>query len=148
MAWLEQLGRGNLPATVAVGALAVALPLTFPRIRPVLLPVVKGGAKIFLEAEWGADGDIADALVDETMDALTDVLSQSAQADRREAARAAVGTFKRRARSHARRWGRDDKDRGARYDRRVTKLRRAVSRARMRSGEPLWDEIAGFIVEE
>lgn len=152
MAWFEELAGRNMTLAATV-ALAAALPAMFPKLRPALLPVVKGSAKIFLEAEWGADGDLADGLVDETISALGKILSQPAataadQNRQRETAAAAVGKFKRHAHAHASRWGRNEADRSVRYGRRIAKLRRAVSRKQTQNSEPLWDDIAGLIAEE
>jgi hypothetical protein len=131
MALLDDVLKPNPAAAVGLGVLALALPVAFPALRPQLAAVAKAGIKLFLEAEFGASGELMDRFVDETVDALLQVTSSGTEAERKRAAEAAVHEFKATARRRARRHGWDEEDARRRYDRQLAKLRRRLDRERL-----------------
>ena len=131
MALVEDILKGNLLAVAAVGATAIVLPKMFPNLSPPLRSAIKSGVSLFLESEAEAEGGIIGRLADEAMESVLASLSGPGSADERhQAAQAAVEDFKRTAHARARRYGRDDRGRAARYKRHIAALRRKLERAR------------------
>jgi len=133
VALLEDMLKGNLLTAAAVGATALVLPKVLPDLSPQLRSVVKGVFSLFLESESEAEGGIIDRLADNALkNVLSGLSSPGSPEDRQKAADAAVENFKRTAHARARRYGRDDADRSARYHRHVASLHRALSREKSR----------------
>ena len=133
MALLDDLLKGKAATAVGLSVVALAVPVIFPALRPQWAALVKSGARLFFEAELGADNEIMDRLVDATVDGLLAVMSGGSEEDRKRAAEAEVHAFKAMARARAHRKGWDEADRQARYHRHVSNLRYKVSC--LRSGE-------------
>ena len=70
MALLDDVLKAGPVPLVGLGVVALALPYFFPALRPQFEAVFKSGAKLFLEAELGADDAIADRFVDAAVGAL------------------------------------------------------------------------------
>ncbi|MGH1570944.1 hypothetical protein ACRAWG_10000 [Methylobacterium sp. P31] len=88
---------------------------------------MKGGAKIFFEAEGGAEGDIIDNLAEKAVDQLADAMARDTPEERKQASAAVIASYKRRARARADRLGGNGRDRDARFDRHMARLRRKIS---------------------
>ena len=73
---IEDLVKGNPVTFVGIGVATLALPYLFPALRPQVAAVLKSGAKLFLEAEIGADNQVLDSLVDSTVDRLLNVTAK------------------------------------------------------------------------
>lgn len=135
MALVEDVLSSGTGVVAVVGVTALAVPAVAPHLSPPLRSVLKAGLNLFLEAESEAEGGIikglADAAVHQAMAALS---GPGTEAQRRDAARAAMQRYRHRAHARARRYGRDDGDRKARYDRHMRGLHQAVARARQRPG--------------
>jgi hypothetical protein len=95
--------------------------------------VFKSGAKLFLEAELGADDAIADRFVDAAVGALFQATAHGTDEERKQKAESQVKRFVGRAHAGARRRGWDEEDAERRYHRRLRKLDHALERARHRA---------------
>lgn len=130
MALLGDMLKGNLITAVAVGATALVLPKVLPDLSPPLRSMVKNGLSLFLDSESEAEGGIIDRLADDALKNVLANLSGPGSDDKQRAgAHAAVERFKQTAHRRARRYGRDEGDRSARYKRHIAALRRALNRA-------------------
>jgi hypothetical protein len=133
MALLEDMLKGNLVIAAALGATALVLPKLLPDLSPQLRSVVKSGLSLFLESESEAEGGIIDRLAYNALRNVLKGLSGPGSAEEREnAAQAVVAHYKRTAHRRARRYGRDQGDRSARYASHIVALRRALDRDRSR----------------
>ena len=132
MALVDDLLKGNIVTAVGLGVVALAVPIVFPALRPQWASLVKSGARLFFEAELGADNEVMDRLVDATVDGLLAVMSTGSEEDRKRAAAAEVHAFKAVARARAHKNGWDETDRKRRYHRHVAQLRHKVSHLRSR----------------
>jgi len=115
-----------------VGLGLVAVPFFVPALRPQFAAVLKSGAKLFLEAELGADEVLTDRLVDAAVDALVQTPPHGTEEQRRENAESKVNRFVSAARAGAQRRGWDELDVERRYQRHLAKLEHALSRAGQR----------------
>jgi len=118
---------------LGLGVLGLALPLLFPALRPQFASFVKSGAKLFLEAELGAEGALADRLVDAAVDALAGASSHGSDDHRKERTEHEIDRFVSAACAAAQRRGWDEEDAERRYRRHVAKLDSALSQARYRA---------------
>jgi hypothetical protein len=118
---------------VGLGVLGLALPFLFPALRPQFAFLVKSGAKLFLEAELGAEGALADRLVDAAIDGLMGASSHSSDEHRKEWTEHEIDRFVSAACAAAQRRGWDEQDAERRYRRHVAKLDSALSQARRRA---------------
>jgi hypothetical protein len=147
MAILEDVLEGNIVVAAAVGATALILPKVLPDLPPRLRSLVKSGVSLFLEAESEAEGGIINRLADTALKNVLHSLSGPGSTEDRESrARAAVEDFKRTADERARRYGRDESDRAARYTRHIEALRDALGRERSRhkgAGASMLDHLLG-----
>ncbi|MDT7953839.1 MAG: hypothetical protein RQ966_20250 [Acetobacteraceae bacterium] len=133
MALLEDLLKGNIVTAVAMGATALVLPKVMPDLSPPLRSAVKGIVSIFLESESEAEGGIIDRLAGTALKNVLHGLSTPGSTDHQQhAAHAAVEDFKRTAHARARRYGHNDADRSARFNRHIAALRRALDREKSR----------------
>src|SRR5690242_975594 len=130
MALLDDVLKPAPATVVGLGVLALAVPVAVPALRPQWAAIVKAGVKLFLEAELGAEGELIDRLVDETVDALLAAISRGTEAERKRAAETAVRRFEVTARRRAHRHGRGEGDRERRYERHLAKLRHRLERER------------------
>lgn len=130
MAIIEDLLKGNPAAAAGVALAAVAAPLVIPSLRPQWAAFVKAGAKLFVEAEFGAEGEIIDKLVDAAVDNLSTALANPDESKREAAAQAVVRDFEACAHARSQRKGWDKADTAARYRRHMFKLRDAVMKMR------------------
>ncbi|MGH1574237.1 hypothetical protein ACRAWG_30845 [Methylobacterium sp. P31] len=147
---MDDLLKGNPITAIGIGAAVVAVPVLFPSLRPQWAAAVKGGTKLFLEAEGGAEGDIIDGLAEKAIDQLVDAIAHHEPEQRREAAAAVISGYKRQARARADRHGYDEKDRAARFHRHMARLRHKVARRHARASDDKkasWDRIATMIGE-
>ncbi len=119
---------------VAFGVIALAAPALIPGLRPELRPLLKSAAKLFVEAEFDADGGIIASLADATIDELIDTVTRSPPDQRDRRIEHSVRRFARRARARSTRMGRDDRDRQTRYGRHVRIMRDRLARERARRG--------------
>ena len=150
MALVDDLLKGNPVAALGLGAAALAVPILFPSVRPQWAAAVKGGAKIFLEAEGGAEGDIIDNLAEKAIDQLADAMSRDTPEERKQASATVIANYKRRARTRADRFGRNGKDRDARFERHMARLRRKISHRHAKASRnegAHWAHVEGLISE-
>jgi hypothetical protein len=135
MAWVDGILTGNTGVAIAVGASVLAVPVLVPHLSPPARSALKSVLTLVLEAESIAEGgiirELADAAVKQAIQALS---GPGPQAQRDAAAREVVRRYHHRARSRARRHGRDAHDKDARYQRHDRGLRKAVAAARERPG--------------
>ncbi len=129
---LEDIVKAEPGAAIAVGLLVLAAPVLVPSLRPELRPILKSAAKLFVEAEFGADGAIIEQLADAAIDDILDAGARGSEPERNSRIEARVQRFTRRARHRAQRMGRDEADRQARYRRHVHILQRRLSLGRAR----------------
>jgi hypothetical protein len=128
MAFVEDvLESGNIMTGVAIGALSLVLPAIFPAIRGPMIAVLTAGATLFVEAEFEVEGEAVEALVETTMEVLSEAVAGS-ETELHQAAETTLRQFTHRARTRSNRWGRDEKDRAARHRRHTTALKRAMER--------------------
>lgn len=139
MAVLEDL---PVPKSVLGLSLAiVALPFAFPSLRPLWATAVKGGVKLYLEANAEAQAGLIDTLVESAVDQLIDAVAKPAE-ERDEKIPEIVSEFKDKARRRSNRKGRSPKDRDLLYDRHMSKLRRRLARLENNpSTQPHMEEI-------
>jgi hypothetical protein len=133
MAIIEDALKSSPVQAVGLGLLAFALPFFVPAIRPQFAAILKIGAKLFLEAEFEADGAIIDELVDATLDSLLNATSQGSEEERKRAAEHQLGQFLSAARAGARRRGWHEEDAKARYHRHLAKLEHGIRRVHHRA---------------
>jgi len=146
----------NIEIGAGVALTAAAAMLLLPRLAPNLAgpmrSIAKTGLTLFLESETELDGELIESLVDTTMKELGSVLSsRGTEAEKQHAAHAAIRRFKHKARSRAHRWGWDEADRSARYDRHMRKLHRAIAHKRDQSSgqaAQTLDKVADTIMED
>jgi hypothetical protein len=118
---------------VGLGIVGLAIPLLVPGLRPQFATVVKAAAKLFLEAELGADNELNDRLVDAAIDALVSASSHGSDAHRTEQAERQVHRFVSAACVAAHRRGWDEQDIERRYHRHLSKMDAALSRTTHRA---------------
>jgi hypothetical protein len=118
---------------VGLGILGLALPFLFPALRPQFAMLAKSSAKLFLEAEIGADSALTDRLVDAAVDALVGASSHGSDEHRKEHAEREIDRFVAAASAAAERRGWDEQDTKRRYHRHLAKLDSALSHARHRA---------------
>ena len=111
-----------------VGLGLVVLSFFVPGLRPQFAAVLKSGAKLFLEAELGADEALTDRLVDAAVDNLVQAAVYGTEEQRKENAEAEVKRFVSAARAGAQRRGWDERDVERRYHQHLGKLDHALSR--------------------
>jgi hypothetical protein len=131
----DVLKAGSVPL-LGLGVAALALPYFFPALRPQFAAVLKSGAKLFMEAELGADDAIADRFVNAAVDALFQATAHGTEEERKEKAEHQINRFVSRAHARARQRGWDEQDAERRYHRRLHKLDHALERARHRADPP------------
>lgn len=148
MAISDRLFKAGAAPALAVGLAVLAIPILFPRWRPQWAAALKAGAKVFLEAEEGAEGEIIDALAERAIDELADAVANVAPVERDRAAGAVVRAYKARARERAERLGWSDRDRAHRYQRHVDRLHRAAARRIAGSSvhtRQAWEEVRAHL---
>ena len=133
MALLADVLKAGPVPLVGLGVVALALPYFFPALRPQFEAVFKSGAKLFLEAELGADDAIADRFVDAAVGALFHATAHGTDDERKQKAESQINRLVGRAHAGARRRGWDEQDAERRYHRRLRKLDHALERAGHRS---------------
>jgi hypothetical protein len=132
MAIYDVLKIGPLPL-VGLGLAALAVPLFVPALRPQFAGVLKAGAKLFLEAELGADDALTGRLVDAAVGALMQVTAHGSDERRKSGAERVMHRFASAARAAARRRGFNDDDIGGRYHKHFARLDHALARVRTRA---------------
>jgi hypothetical protein len=133
---------------VAVGLAILAIPVLFPMLRPSWAAALKAGAKLFLEAEAGAEGEIIDGLAESAIAELADAVANLPPEERDRSTGAILGAYKSRARQRARRLGWSERDRQARYHRHIDRLRRAAahhSDGSSGAARQAWDEVGALL---
>ena len=133
MATLDDILKSGSVPLVGLGIIVFALPFFFPVLSPQFAAVLKSGAKLFLEAELGADNALTDRLVGATVDAVVQTTSHGTEEQRKQKAERAVNQFVSAACAGARRRGWDERDVERRYHRHLAKLDNALSQARHRA---------------
>jgi hypothetical protein len=129
MALIDDVLKAGPVPFLGLGIAALALPYFFPALRPQFAAVAKSGAKLFLEAELGADDALADRFVGAAVDALFQATAHGTDEERKQQAEKQVDRFVSRAHAGARRRGWDEQDAERRYHRRLRKLDHALERA-------------------
>jgi hypothetical protein len=129
MAIVDDVLKSSPVPLVGLAVIALAVPYFFPALRPQFEAVFKSGAKLFLEAELGADDAIADRFVGAAVDALFQATAHGTDEERKQQAEKQVDRFVSRAHAGARRRGWDEEDAERRYHRRLRKLDHALERA-------------------
>jgi hypothetical protein len=126
---LEIGEAGPLPL-VGIGLFTFAAPYFVPSLRPQMAGLLKASAKLFLEAELGADNELTDRLVDASVDCLMRIVPHGTDDERRRRADHQLDHFfsKARAASHRRGHGHDDARR--RYHKHLSKMERALKSKR------------------
>ena len=133
MALVDDVLKAGPVPLLGLGIVALIVPYFVPALRPQFAAVLKSGAKLFLEAELGADDAIVDRYVGAAIDALFQVTAHGTEEERKEKAEAQVDRFVSRAHAGAHRRGWDEQDVERRYRRRLAKLEHALERARHRA---------------
>src|SRR5437763_210681 len=114
MAFAEDALKGDPVAAVALGLLALAVPMLVPEMRPALWPMLKSAAGLFVEAEFGAEGSIMEQLADTAIDeVLGAARTKGSDAEKKDRVRKGIDRFSRRARNRASRKAGDESDRQA-----------------------------------
>ena len=103
MAILDDVLKGGSVPLVGLGIVALAVPYFIPALRPQFAAVLKSGAKLFLEAELGADDAIVDRYVGAAIDALFQATAHGTEEERKAKAESQVNRFVSRAQAGARR---------------------------------------------
>jgi hypothetical protein len=103
MALIDDVLKAGPVPFLGLGIAALALPYFFPALRPQFAAVAKSGAKLFLEAELGADDAIADRFVGAAVDALFQATAHGTDEERKQQAEKQVDRFVSRAHAGARR---------------------------------------------
>jgi hypothetical protein len=124
---------GPLPA-VGIGLLAVAVPYFVPRLRQPLGLVLKASAKLFLEAELGADNELTDRLVDQSVDALMRAIPGEGKAERKHRADRELDRFFSKAHAAAHRRSFDHQDGRRRYHKHLSRMEASLKRRQQRAG--------------
>jgi hypothetical protein len=114
-------------SVLGLGLAIVALPFAFPSLRPLWGTAVKGGVKLYLEANAEAQDGLIDTLVEGAVDQLVDAIAKPVE-ERDEKIPEIVSNFKAKARRRSNRKGRAPKDRELLYDRHKSKLRCRLAR--------------------
>jgi hypothetical protein len=128
-------------SVLGLGLGVVALPFAFPSLRPLWATAVKGGVKLYLEANAEAQDGLIDTLVESAVDQLVDAAAKPA-GERDKKIPEIVSEFKDKARRRSNRKGRSPKDRDLLYDRHMSKLRRRLARLENNpSTQPHMEEI-------
>jgi hypothetical protein len=109
------------------------VPYFFPALRPEFETMFKAGAKLFLEAELGADDAVADRLVDAAVSALFQATAGGTDEECRRKAEGQINRFLSLAHDNARERGWDEAYTRQRYERRLQKVKKALERARDRA---------------
>jgi hypothetical protein len=147
MAIGEDILKAAPGQALAVGLAILAIPVLFPMLRPRWAAAVKAGAKLFLEAEVGAEDEIIGGLAESAIVELADaVASLPKEGDRSTGA--IVRAYTSKARERARRLGWSERDREARYRRHIDRLRRAAahhSDASSGAARQAWDEVGALL---
>jgi hypothetical protein len=133
---------------LAVGLAILVIPVLFPMLRPRWAAALKAGAKLLLEAEAGAEGEIIDGLAETAIAKLVDAVANLPSEERDRSTGAIVGAYKSRARERARRLGWSERDSQARYRRHIDRLRRAAahhSDGSSGTARQAWDEIGALL---
>jgi hypothetical protein len=133
---------------LAVGLAIVTIPVLFPMLRPGWAAALKVGAKLFLEAEAGAEGVIIDGLAESAIAELADAVANLPPEARNRSTAAIVRAYKSRARERARRLGWSERDSEARYHRHIDRLHRAAAhRSGGSSGatRQAWDQVGTLL---
>lgn len=139
MALIEDVLASPISKIVAVGVTALVLPRVLPELPPGLRSVVRSGLKLLAEAESDAEGGFIDKLVAGAVQDLLASLSDAASDEERQRITAsAMHRFQETAHRRARRYGHDEGDRQARYDRHTARLKHALSKAQ--HGRSQWDQ--------
>jgi hypothetical protein len=134
MLMLEDLVKTEPAVGITVGLVALAAPLFIPALRPELRPMLKSAAKLLVEAEFGADGEIITQLADAAIDDLLGEGRKADQPERNRRIEARVERFARKAHQRAARMGHDEADRRARYRRHMRTLGTRLAARRERMG--------------
>jgi hypothetical protein len=116
-----------------VGLMGIAAPIFFPTLRPQFVALLKAGAKLALEAEFDADDALADQLVETAVKALLQVSPQDSEKDLCDRSEATVNRFLAASSDSATRRGWEQQDVAHRYDKRLVKFDRAISRVHPRA---------------
>jgi hypothetical protein len=134
MALIDDVLKAGPVPLLGLGIVALALPFFFPALRPQFAAVFKSGAKLFLEAELGAEEAIVDGVVDACVDALLAATADGSDEERKQKAESHIERFVSRAHASARRRGWDEQDAQWRYARRLRKMDHALERAHQSAG--------------
>ncbi|HET9147052.1 MAG TPA: hypothetical protein VFN77_03310 [Acetobacteraceae bacterium] len=117
----------------AIGATALVLPKIMPDLSPPMRSAIRSGLSLFVESESEAEGGIINRLADNALKNVLKRLSGPGNTDERQkAAGSVIENFQETARARSRRYGRDEQDRTARYDRHLAALRHAIDCERHR----------------
>jgi hypothetical protein len=122
---LEIGEAGRLPF-VGIGLLAIALPFVMPSLRPQLGKLLSGAAKLFAEAEFGADDALTDRLVDASVNALMRIAPTGTVDEQRRRTDRELDRFFSRARTAAHRRGHSREDAGRRYHKHLSRMEHAL----------------------
>jgi len=151
VALVEDIFKSNLVIALALGTTTLLLPKVLPDLSPSLRTIVKTGLSLFLEAESEAEGGIINRLAEATLtEVLKSLHGSSSEQEQQDKARAAIRDFKRTAHSRGHRYGRNEKDRSARYQRHVAALNHSMRHARSRHSDATaaaLDELSASLTE-
>lgn len=142
MGLLEDVLKGKVLVTVAIGATALLLPKLLPELSSPVRSAAKSGLLLFLEAASEAEGGIIDRLAEQAIELVFASLSgPGSEDDRMSRARHAVKRFKRVAHSRSARYAQNENDRSARYRRHIARFRHGIEQARSRAKRPVSKQV-------
>jgi hypothetical protein len=148
----EDLAKSNLVTIAGLGLLAVVLPELVPNMRPALKSALKIGISLFIESEAEAEAELIQSLVSATLEAIEEALSKPAdEAERRAAVERRIRHFQRKARSRAKRWNSDERERHLAYRRQVAQLQSGLVARKQHVGprrQQIIDEASIFLAQE
>ena len=124
---LLEIGESGPLPLVGLGLITVAVPYFVPSLRPELGGILKASAKLFLEAEFGADNQLTDRLVDKSVDALMRMMPDATDEEHERHADRELDRFFSRARSAARRRGFNPEDAERRYNKHLSRMERGLT---------------------
>lgn len=131
---LLEIGETGALPIAGLGLAAIIVPYFIPALRSRAGELVKASAKLFLEAEFGADNALTEWLVDATVDALMRAPLDKPTEQRRQHTERVLDRFVAKAHAGARRRGFGHEDKRRRYHKHLAAIERALKQKQRRAG--------------